>query len=145
MNRFCIHILEYSLFIAIVLTFCVPNLMAQYLNRDKVLPDSCESIAAKLDVVGLEFSGLKNKNSVLHVIGQAAQGEKTKYLNNRFKKVEWYLKRFHKIQSKRIVLGIRFAHKKKADRHGSLRFYVAGEEAAEIRSRKKGGICFGAN
>ena len=132
--------LFYSVFLIYLNTFM--SFSQDMKTKKEPVPDSCESIAYKLDYIGNHFRKLENKKSKLIVIVTRAKGEKNKHAKKRLDKAAWYLGLGTRIERKQTVFG--FDVYEKPSKLSYMRFFVDGEQLFEIKSIKRRQLCFGA-
>lgn len=128
-----------SLFFLLVCCGFLSDIQAQKNKKVADLPDNCEIISLKLNLVADTFNKIKEETSFLVIIAGATKKVSPRYNSNRISDAVKFLTKFHSISSKRIVVGIGLSSSKLA----YLKFYVRGELVDEIKIIGKGRLCFG--
>lgn len=112
---------------------------AQKGKKIEDLPDNCEIMSLKLDGIGTKFNKFGKEQSNLIIIGISQKKENSRYNDKRILDAIKYLAKFHNITNEKIVYGTRPT----SNELYSLKFYINGEFVDEIKTVRKGGLCFG--
>ena len=113
------------------------HLLGQTDKKIEDLPDECEIISAKLEIIGDKFKKDAKEGSYLIIIASSPRNIKTKYNNTRISDAVKFLTKFKSVENKKIVFGTTESSNKLA----YLRFYINGELVDEIKTMGKGRIC----